>query len=118
MLAIGLACLGLFGLAVFLTEQRTKEIGIRKALGASMSDIVIALAREFTAPVLLAILLACPLAYIVMRIWLSNFAYHITIGPSPFILGGILALIEAWATVGLQAIRAARANPIDALRYE
>ncbi len=117
-LAVVIACLGLFGLAAFLTEQRTKEIGIRKALGASVPDIVIMLAREFTFLVLLAIVLACPIAYVTMQAWLSNFAYHITIGPGPFIGGGALALIEAWGTVCLQAMRAARANPVDALRYE
>ncbi len=117
-LAIAIVCLGLFGLAAFLTEQRTKEIGIRKALGASVLDIVIVFAREFTILVLLSILLSWPLAYVVMQAWLRNFAYHIALGPGPFLFGGALALIEAWGTVSIQAIRAARANPVDALRYE
>jgi putative ABC transport system permease protein len=118
MLAILVACLGLFGLASFTAEQRTKEIGIRKALGATVSSIVILLIKEFTKWVLLANIIAWPIAYVAMNHWLQNFAYRIKIGLGTFILAGVLALVIALVTVGYQAIKAARANPVEALRYE
>jgi predicted permease len=117
-LAIFIACLGLFGLASYTTEQRTKEIGIRKVLGASGTDIVLMLTKDFTKLVLLATLIAWPVAYVVMDRWLKIFAYHISIGFVPFILAAVLALVIAWLTVSYQAIRAAIANPADSLRYE
>jgi putative ABC transport system permease protein len=118
LLAILVACLGLFGLASFTAEQRTKEIGIRKALGATVSSIVILLIKEFTKWVLLANIIAWPIAYVAMNHWLQNFAYRIKIGLGTFILAGVLALVIALVTVGYQAIKAARANPVEALRYE
>ena len=118
MIAILVACLGLFGLASFTAEQRTKEIGIRKALGATISSIVILLIKEFTKWVLLANIIAWPIAYVAMNHWLQNFAYRIKIGLGTFILAGVLALVIALLTVGYQAIKAARANPVKALRYE
>jgi putative ABC transport system permease protein len=118
LLAIFIACLGLFGLASFTSEQRTKEIGIRKALGASISGIILLLSKEFTKWVLLANLIAWPVAYFAVNQWLQNFAYRINIGPGTFILAALLALIIALLTVGYQAVRAARANPVNALRYE
>ncbi len=118
LLAISIACLGLFGLASFATEQRTKEIGIRKVLGASVSGIVLLLSKEFTKLVIVSNLIAWPIAYFAMKDWLENFAYHIHIGVGTFVLGGILALIIALLTVSFQAIKAALANPVDALRYE
>jgi putative ABC transport system permease protein len=118
MLAIFVACLGLLGLAAFITEQRTKEIGIRRVLGASIPEITLLLCREFTKWVLLANILAWPLAYYVMTHWLQNFAYRISIGPGIFLVSGVLALIVALITVSSHAIRAATANPVDALRYE
>jgi len=117
-LAIFISCLGLFGLASFTSEQRTKEIGIRKALGASVSGIILMLSKEFTKWVLAANVIAWPLAYFAMRQWLQNFAYRTEIGFSTFILAGVLAFVIALLTVGYQAIRAARANPVEALRYE
>ncbi len=117
-LAIFVACLGLLGLAAFITEQRTKEIGIRRVLGASIPEISMLLCREFTKWVLLANLVAWPLAYYVMNHWLQNFAYRISIGPWIFLISGILALIIALITVSSHAIRAATANPVEALRYE
>jgi putative ABC transport system permease protein len=117
-LAIFISCLGLFGLASFTAEQRTKEIGIRKALGASISGIILMLSKEFTKWVLLANIIAWPLAYIAMNQWLQNFAYRISIGLGTFVLASVLALIIALLTVGYQAIKAARANPVEALRYE
>jgi putative ABC transport system permease protein len=116
--AIVISCLGLFGLASFLTEQRTSEIGIRKVLGASESGIVFLLSKQFTKWVLIANLFAWPAAYFVMSEWLKSFAYRINIGIWVFVLSGLLAAGIALVTVSFQAIRAARANPIDSLRYE
>ena len=117
-LAIFIACLGLFGLASFTAEQRTKEIGIRKALGASVSNIVIRLSMEFTKWVLVANIIAWPIAYFAVDRWLQNFAYRISIGIGTFITAALSAFVIAWLTVGYQAIKAARANPVEALRYE
>ena len=119
-LAIFIACLGLLGLASFAAEQRTKEIGIRKVLGSSVSGIVGLLSREFTYLVLVANILAWPAAYLVSRAWLKNFAYRININTQfgYFIAAAVLALLIAWLTVSFQAIKAAHANPVDSLRYE
>jgi putative ABC transport system permease protein len=117
-LAIFISCLGLFGLASFTAEQRTKEIGIRKALGASISGIILMLSKEFTKWILVAIIIAWPVAYVAMNHWLQNFAYRINLGIGTFILAALLALVIALLTVGYQAVRAARANPVEALRYE
>jgi putative ABC transport system permease protein len=117
-LAILVACLGLFGLAAFSAEQRTKEVGIRKVLGASIANIVLLLSRDFVKFVAVANLIAWPVAYYVMNGWLQNFAYRVGLGIWTFVLGGILVLIIALVTVSVQAVKAARANPVDALRYE
>jgi putative ABC transport system permease protein len=117
-LAILIACLGLFGLASFSARQRTKEIGIRKVLGASVAGIVALLSREFVKLVLLANLMAWPVAYFVMNKWLQDFAYRINISWWVFALAGGMALLIALLTVSTQAIKAAVANPVDALRYE
>ena len=114
-LAIFISCLGLFGLASFTAEQRTKEIGIRKVLGASVSGIILMLSKEFTKWVLAANVIAWPLAYFTMKQWLQNFAYRTAIGFSTFIIAGLLALVIALLTVGYQAIKAARANPVGGL---
>ena len=118
LLAIFVACLGLFGLAAFMVQSRTKEIGVRKVLGASTPHLVMLLSREFIFLVLLANLIAWPIAYYLMRDWLSGFAYQTDLNVLPFIASAIMALIIAFGTVSMQAIRAARSNPIDALRYE
>ena len=118
LLAIFVACLGLFGLAAFMVQSRTKEIGVRKVLGASISHLVMLLSREFILLVLLANLIAWPIAYYLMRDWLSGFAYQTDLNILPFVASAIMALIIAFGTVSMQAIRAARSNPIDALRYE
>ena len=118
LLAIFVACLGLFGLASYMAEQRTKEIGIRKVLGATVLNIVILLSKEFTKLVIVANAIAWPVAYFVMDKWLTNFAYRIVPGKGIFILGGLLALCIALATVSYQAVKAATTNPVDALRYE
>ncbi len=117
-LAIFIACLGLFGLASFTAEKRTKEIGIRKVLGASVSGIVLLLTKEFTKWVILANLIAWPVAYFVMRGWLQNFAYHVNIGLWTFMLASALTMATALITVSFQAIKTAAANPSDSLRYE
>jgi putative ABC transport system permease protein len=117
-LAVLIACLGLFGLASFTAEQRTKEIGIRKVLGASASQITLLLCREFFVLVLLANFIAWPVAYFVMRNWLQDFAYRTSLGVFTFVLTMVLALIIALLTVSFQAVKAAVANPVDALKYE
>jgi putative ABC transport system permease protein len=117
-LAILIACLGLFGLASFATRQRTKEIGIRKVLGASVAGIVALLSKEFVKLVLLANIVAWPIAYLVMNKWLQDFAYRIAIGWWVFALAGSAALLIALVTVSTQAFKAALANPVEALRYE
>jgi putative ABC transport system permease protein len=116
--AIFVSCLGLLGLASFLAEQRTKEIGIRKVLGASVSGIVVLLSKEFGRLVLVANIAAWPIAYFVLRSWLQNFAFRINIGIWIFFLSAFVALIIALMTVCYQALRAALANPVNSLRYE
>jgi putative ABC transport system permease protein len=117
-LAILIACLGLFGLVSFATERRTKEIGIRKALGASVSRIVVLIAKESTGCILLANLIAWPIAWYAMTRWFQNFAYRTSISLWPFILSGGLAILIALLTMIFQIVKAASANPVDALRYE
>jgi putative ABC transport system permease protein len=117
-LGIFIACLGLFGLASFIAEQRTKEIGIRRVMGATVSQVIVLLSREFTKWVLIANLIAWPLAYFAAQKWLQNFAYRMTVSVELFIFAAALALVIALCTVGYQALRAAVANPVDSLRYE
>jgi putative ABC transport system permease protein len=118
LLAIFIACLGLFGLAAFTTERRTREIGIRKAMGASIANIVFLLSREFTKWILLANIVAWPVAYYFLNKWLQDFAYRIEISLWTFILASCLALIIALFTVSYQSIKAASVNPVEAIRYE
>lgn len=117
-LAIIIGCLGLFGLSAYSAEQRTKEIGIRKVLGATTSNVTMLLVREFTKWVLLAVLIAWPLGYYIMNTWLQNFAYRIGLGVDTFVLSALLALAIALMTVTYQAVKAAVANPVDSLKYE
>ncbi|MFC1726396.1 ABC transporter permease, partial [candidate division KSB1 bacterium] len=117
-LAIFISCLGLFGLAAFSAEQRTKEIGIRKVLGASLSNIVGLLSREFFILVILSNIIAWPVAYYYMNKWLQNFAYHVNIGYFLFIGAAVLAIVIALVTVSYQAVRAALADPVNSLRNE
>jgi putative ABC transport system permease protein len=117
-LAVVIACLGLFGLASFTTERRTKEIGIRKVLGAKVRDIVQLLTWQFSKPVVIANLVAWPAAWWVMRDWLNTFDLRIDLGPAPFLLAGLIALAIAIATVAGHAIKVARLNPVHAIRYE
>jgi putative ABC transport system permease protein len=117
-LSILIACLGLFGLSSFTTEQRTKEIGVRKVLGASVGGIVVLLSKEFTRWVIISIIIAAPAAYFIMDSWLQNFAYRIDISLWTILLAGVAAIIIALLTVSFQAVRAAVSNPVKALKYE
>jgi putative ABC transport system permease protein len=118
LLSVVVGCLGLFGLAAFTAERRTKEIGIRKVLGARVRDIVRLLVWQFSKPVIVANLIAWPVAWWVMRGWLNGFEARIALGPTPFLFAGGLALLIAIVTVAGHAYRVARSNPIHALRYE
>jgi putative ABC transport system permease protein len=118
LLAVVVACLGLFGLAAFTAERRTKEIGIRKVLGARTRDIVRLLAWQFSKPVIIANVIAWPAAWYVMRAWLNTFDARIDLGLMPFVAASVLALAIAIGTIAGHAIKVARANPIHALRYE
>jgi putative ABC transport system permease protein len=118
LLAIFIACLGLFGLAAFMIEQRTREIGIRKVLGASVPGLLGLLSTQFTKWVLIANLVAWPVAWYAMNRWLENFAYRIEIVWWFYLIAGGLALLIALITVFSQAVRAALANPVESLRYE
>ncbi|HLL29901.1 MAG TPA: FtsX-like permease family protein, partial [Allosphingosinicella sp.] len=117
-LAVLIACLGLYSLASFTTERRTKEIGIRKVLGARVRDIVRLLAWQFSKPVIIANMVAWPVAWWAMRDWLNGFDVRIALTPGPFVLAGLLALAIAIGTVAGHALRVARLNPVHALRYE
>ncbi len=117
-LAIFIACLGLFGITSFLTERRTKEIGVRKVLGATVPEIIFLLSREFLKWILIANIIAWPVAYLAMHRWLQNFAYRTAIGAGVFVLSAFLAFVIALLTVSYQSIKAAVANPVEALRYE
>ena len=118
LLTIFVAALGLFGLASFTAEQRTKEVGIRKVLGASISNILLLLTKDFLKLILIANIIAWPLAYTAMNNWLESFAYRANWSINVFLLGGSLALLIALTTVLHQTLRAAQANPVDSLRSE
>jgi putative ABC transport system permease protein len=117
-LAIFIACLGLFALAAFTVEQRTKEIGIRKAMGASPAGLTMLLSKEFIKLVIIAFIPAAVGAWWVVNNWLSGFAYHVEINPMIFVVSGVVAIVIAWGTVSYQSIKAAASNPIDSLRQE
>lgn len=118
MLAIFISCIGLFGLATLAAERRTKEIGIRKVLGASVTNITSKLSLRFLQLVMLAVVIAIPLSWFALSKWLNNYIYRITIGPWVFVFTVLLLVIIALTTVGIQAVRAARANPVKSLRTE
>jgi ABC-type antimicrobial peptide transport system permease subunit len=117
-LAIFISALGLFGLASFMAEQRRKEIGVRKVLGSSIIQIVVLLSKSFALLVLIANIIAWPLAYLFMKDWLEDFAYRININAGVFILSGLIALLIALAAVSYQAFKAAKTNPVNTLKYE
>eukprot|EP00903_Cladosiphon_okamuranus_P000206 g206.t1 len=117
-LAIFIACIGLIGLSTFIAQQRTKEIGIRKVLGASTIGLVQLLSRDFVRLVIVALIIAVPLAWWAMNTWLQSFAYRIELGPGVFALAAVVAVLIALATVSIQSIRAALANPVESLKGE
>jgi len=117
-IAIFIACLGMFGLAAFTAGRRTKEIGIRKIFGARLHHVVSLLLWQFSVPVVIANLLAWPIAWIFLQRWLQTFAYRIALSPTYFIAVGLAAILIAWVTIFAHTMRVARANPIHALRYE
>jgi putative ABC transport system permease protein len=118
LLSVFIACMGLFGLVSFNTSQRTKEIGIRKVLGASVNSIVLLISKEFFRLVIISNLIAWPIAYFVMAKWLNNFAYRIEIGLWTFLLSAVFTLFVSILTISFQTVKAASANPVDSLRYE
>ncbi len=118
MLAVFIAALGLFGLSSFTAEQRTKEIGIRKVLGSSVSQILSLLSKEFSRLVIIAIVIAVPLSWFGMDKWLQEFAYQTGISWWIFAVSGILAILISYLTILFQALKASRTNPVEALKYE
>jgi ABC-type antimicrobial peptide transport system permease subunit len=117
-LAIFISCLGLFGLASFMAEQRTKEIGVRKVLGATVMNITTLLSKDFLKLVIISIVIASPIAYFTMKTWLEDYEYRIEIGAGVFVLVMVVAIVIALSTVSYQAIRAGLANPVKSLRTE
>lgn len=117
-LAIVIACVGLFGLSAYTTSLRTKEIGVRKVLGASVGSVVILLSTEFSKLIIAAFILAVPTSWFMMDRWLSSFAYHVDLGVGVFVAAGAIAIVIAWITVSYQSMKAALVNPIRSLRSE
>ena len=117
-LAIFISCLGLYGLSAFIAEQRTKEIGVRKVLGASVFNIVYLLSSNFTRVILIAIIMAVPISWYAVHLWLQGFAYHVEIGWGIFAVGAFAALFIAWCTVSYESVKSAVANPVSSLRSE
>jgi len=117
-LAIFISCLGLLGLVLFTAEQRTPEFGIRKVLGASPASLFNLLSREFLSLVLIALVIASPIAWLAAQNWLQNFEYRVNVSWWMFLLAGLVALLIALVTISFQAIKTARANPVNSLRSE
>lgn len=118
LLGIFISCLGLYGLSAFMAEQRTKEIGVRKVLGASVLNLVYLLSSGFTRLILVAIVISIPLSYYAVNSWLAGFAYHINVGWLVYFTASMAALVIAWLTVSYESIKAAIVNPIKSLRAE
>jgi putative ABC transport system permease protein len=118
-LAIFVSCIGLFALSAYITSLRTKEIGVRKVLGASVSGVVMMLSKDFTKMILLALVLAVPVAWVVMeKWWLQGFAYRVNVGLGVILVAGLSVLIIAWLTVSFQSVKAALANPVKSLKSD
>ena len=117
-ITIFISCMGLFGLVMFMVKRRTKEIGIRKVLGANVADIIAMISKDFVKLVCIAVVIASPIAYYVMTQWLQDYAYRTTISWWVFFLSGAIALVIALLTVSLQAVKAALANPVKSLKTE
>ena len=117
-ISLAIACLGLFALVSYTVESRTKEIGIRKVLGASVSGILAILSKEFLMLIVISTLIAVPIGYYFMKQWLLEFAYRIELTPAVFLIAGLLVVFIAWVTVSLRTIKAAMSNPIESLRTE
>jgi putative ABC transport system permease protein len=117
-LAILISCMGLFGLVAITTEKKTKEIGIRKVLGATASQIAVLLSKNFARLVGLSFVIASPMAYWLLSSWLQTFAYRVEINPLIFLVAGLLTLVIALLTISYHTLRSATANPVNALRYE
>ena len=117
-LAIIIACMGLFALSSFMVVRRTKEIGIRKAMGATTNNIFVMLSKEFIKWVMISVIIACPIAWVLMSKWLQGFAYRIDLGADIFILAALIAMVIALTTVTWQSLKSSLANPVEALRYE
>jgi putative ABC transport system permease protein len=117
-ICIFISCLGLFGLASFTTERRTKEIGIRKVLGASSLQIITLLSRNILLLVLIGAVVASLLSFVIVNQWLASFAYRAGINPAVFLLAALVAMAVAFVTVALQSYKTVRSNPVIALRYE
>jgi putative ABC transport system permease protein len=118
LVAILISCIGLLGLITYMAAQRTKEIGIRKVLGASVGGVALMLAKEFIFLIILAMVIASPVAYYLIHQWLRNFAYRVNISWELFALAGIAAILIAMLTISYQAVKAALANPVKSLRAE
>jgi putative ABC transport system permease protein len=118
LLAVLIACLGLFALSAYTTERRTKEIGVRKAMGAETRQVVFLLLWQFTIPVLVAIAVAVPVGVFAMTWWLHGFLFHVELSVWTFVIAAVAAVLIAWATVSYQSFMVARAKPAGALRYE
>jgi putative ABC transport system permease protein len=117
-LAILISCMGLYGLSAITTKKKTKEIGIRKVLGATETQITLLLSKNFILLIAISFLIVSPVTYMVLNSWLNNFAFRITISPLIFMLGGLVALLIALLTLSYHTLRSARENPVKALRYE
>lgn len=118
LITILIGCLGLYGLVAFMAAQRTKEVGIRKVMGASIFNIAVLFSKEFIKLVLLAFVLAAPIAYYIISHWLEDYTYRISIGYWPFILAGLATLTIALVTMGSKAVQAALSNPVLSLKSE
>jgi putative ABC transport system permease protein len=117
-IAIFISCLGLYGLVLFMAAQKTKEVGIRKVLGATVGNIVYLFSKEFTLLIIVAFVVAVPVSYYMMSNWLNNFVFRITISVWIFLIAIVSSIIIAWITVGYKAVKAATANPVKSLRSE